>query len=260
MNIVILTVEERLYLPALFQRFLQERASDTRAIFRCPPGHRKQSTIQMIRKYRAAFGWLNSMRLARRELWARCCDRLGFSRTPGRAYSVASVANHFGVPCMSVRDVNSESFLQQLSQLRPDLIVSVSCPQIFKKPLIELPTKGCLNIHGALLPQYRGLAPSFWMMHNGEREAGVTVFFVNEAIDLGDVVEVERFPILPEETLEQFIIRSRQIHAAALLRALTKIERGDSEGRPLSAEGGSYHTFPTREAYREFRRRGRRLW
>ena len=98
------------------------------------------------------------------------------------------------------------------------------------------------------------------MMHNGEENAGVTVFFVKEAIDLGDVVETNEFPIMPDETLEKFIVRSRQIHADTLLRALRKVECGDFEARPLSAEGGSYYTFPTRQAYREFCRCGRRLW
>jgi hypothetical protein len=58
------------------------------------------------------------------------------------------------------------------------VIVSVSCPQIFKKELIELPARGCLNVHGASLPQYRGVMPSFWMLANGERQAGVSVYFV----------------------------------------------------------------------------------
>ena len=89
--------------------------------------------------------------------------------------------------------------------------MSVSCPQIFKQPLIDLPPRGCLNIHGALLPRYRGIAPSFWMMAHGEQTAGVTVFFVTRSIDLGDVVEQRQFPILPNETLSQFIVRSKQI-------------------------------------------------
>jgi methionyl-tRNA formyltransferase len=260
MNIVFLTVEERLYLPAFFHRVLAERAADTRALFLCPLKHGNQSTVQMINKYRAAFGWVNLLHLARREFRAGIRDRLNIGRRQGRFHSLASVAKHHRVECEVVTDVNAESFHRRLRDIETDLLVSVSCPQIFKQPLIELPPRGCLNMHGALLPKYRGLAPSFWMMLNGETEAGVTVFLVNRDIDLGDVVEVESFPIRPDETLEQFIIRSKAISADVLLRAIRKVESGACETTPLSKEGGSYHSFPTRADYRAFRRRGRRLW
>lgn len=260
MNIVFLTVEERLYLPAFFHRVLQQRAGETRAIFLCPLKHGQQSTLQMIAKYRAAFGWVNLVKLARREVRARLVDALKLGRGQGRFGSLPSVAKYHGVPCETIPDVNAPAVLQRLRDMSTDLIVSVSCPQILKKPLIDLPLRGCLNVHGSLLPRYRGLSPSFWMMRNGEDRAGVTVFFVTEAIDLGHVVEQQEFPILPEETLEQFIIRSRVIHSEALLRAIEKIERGNVPTWPLTREGGSYYSFPTRADYREFRRRGRRLW
>jgi methionyl-tRNA formyltransferase len=138
--------------------------------------------------------------------------------------------------------------------------VSVSCPQIFRRPLIELPPKGCLNMHGALLPEYRGLFPSFWMMADGRTRAGVTLFLVNEDIDAGDVIAVDEFDILPDETLEQFIIRSKRIACDTLNRAVDLIQSDAAKPRPLNKEGGSYFGFPTRQAYRRFRNKGRRLW
>lgn len=260
MNLVVLTAEERLYLPTFFQRFLQRRALQTRAIFSCPLRYGKQSTLDIIRKYRQAFGWRNTFKLARKEAYARMCDRLGVGCGNGRFYSIRAVAAKFGVPYETAADVNAESFRERLREMQTDLIVSVTCPQIFKKPLIETPRVACLNMHGALLPQYRGIAPSFWMMRHGETQAGVTVFRVNEAIDLGDAVEVESFPILPDETLEQFIVRSKAISCDVLLRAIDRIEAGTATYRPLTKEGGSYFGFPDRAAYREFRARGRRIW
>lgn len=260
MNIVFLTAEERLYYPAFFHRILQQRAPDVRAIFMCPLKLGRKSTLQMINQYRASFGWANLIKLTRREIKARLLDALKIGAARGRFYSIGSVAAQHGVPCETVTDVNAEPFLQRLRDMHTDLIVSVGCPQIFKKSLIDLPPRGCLNIHGSLLPKYRGLAPSFWMMHNGEQRAGVTVFFVNQAIDLGDAVEVEAFPILPDETLEEFIIRSKRIGSDVLLRAIQKIDDGQFETTPLGKDAGSYYTFPTRAAYRAFRRRGRRIW
>jgi methionyl-tRNA formyltransferase len=260
MNIAVLTADEPLYLPAFFHRYLAARAADTRAIFTTPSRYGQDTTLAMVRKYQRAFGWWNLLALGRRTLHAKLADRLGLGRSHGRYYSLRSAANHYGVPCESVANVNDEVFLDRLRAMKTDLVVSVSCPQIFQRPLIELPALGCLNIHGALLPHYRGIAPSFWMMARGETRAGVTVFFVSERIDIGAVVESEAFTILPEETLDEFVIRSKQIHCDVLLRALEQIEHGQHNPRPLNSAGGSYFGFPTRAAYREFRRRGRRLW
>jgi len=260
MNIVVLTADEPLYLPALFARLLQARAKDVRAVFIAPPLYGKDSTWQMLRKYTAAFGLWNVFKLARRTLAAKLADALHLGRNRGHYYSVPAAAAAFGVPCERVAQVNAPAFLDRLRALSTHLIISVSCPQIFRKPLIELPPHGCLNVHGALLPKYRGIAPSFWMMANGEEHAAVTVFFVNEDIDAGDVVEVAEFPIEPHETLEQLIIRSKRIACDTLLRAIDRVEKGRPATRPLNKEHGSYFGFPTRAAYREFRRRGRRLW
>jgi methionyl-tRNA formyltransferase len=260
MNIVILTVEERLYLPAFFAEFLRARGGDVRAIFMAPLKHGRQSTWQMIRKYQAAFGWKNTLTLARREIGARIADRLTSGRSSGRFCSIRSVARHFGIPCEVVEDVNAPAFHQRLREMKTDLIASVTCPQLFKKDLIALPPRGCLNMHGALLPHYRGLAPSFWMMKNGETRAGVTVFFVNEDIDAGEVVAVDEFPIDPDETLEAFIVRSKRISCGTLLRAIDSIERGKVQTTPLDKSKGSYFGFPQRADYLEFLRRGRRMW
>lgn len=260
MNIVCLTADEPLYLPAFFAQLLRERGQDIRAIFVVPPRYGKDSTFTMVRKYLGAFGAWNLLRLFWRVSTVKVLDRLGVGRARGRHYSLRAVAASHGVPCEWVADVNAETFLQRLRDMKTDLIVSVSCPQLFRKPLISLPPLGCLNVHGALLPQYRGIAPSFWMMANGEQKAGVTVFFVNEDIDAGDVVVVEQFDIAPNESLHDFIIRSKQIACAAVLRAIQKVGDGHVQTTPLSMKDGSYFGFPTRAAYREFRRRGRQLW
>lgn len=260
MNIVFLTADEPLYLPAFFARVLHERAADTRAIFMAPSRYGRDTTLNMVRKYTAAFGVWNLLRLLRRLVRVKLLDRLDRFRPRGQCHSVPSVAAAYAVLCELIPDVNDPAFLERLRAMGTDLVVSVSCPQLFRPPLIELPARGCLNMHGALLPKYRGIAPSFWMMASGERQAGVTVFFVNQDIDAGDIVEVEDFDIGAEESLHEFIIRSKRIACEVLLRAIQRVQSGTVQTRPMKKEEGSYFGFPTREGYREFRRRGRRLW
>jgi methionyl-tRNA formyltransferase len=260
MNIVFLTADEPIYLPRFFTRLLSRCAADTRAVFVVPSRYGKDSAFRMAKRYVAAFGVFNLVRLLWRTAKAKLFCLLKVGRSRGVYHSVPAAAQAHGIHCELVQKVNAKDFLQRLRDMKTDVIVSVSCPQIFKKALIEVPPRGCLNMHGALLPKYRGIAPSFWMMAHGETRAGVTVFFVNEDIDAGDVIEVEAFDIHPDETLDTFIVRSKEIACEALLRAIRKVADGNVSTTPLDKEKGSYFGFPTREGYREFRRRGRRLW
>ena len=129
-------------------------------------------------------------------------------------------------------DVNTREFIGELAALRPDLVVSVSCPQIFKRELIEIPPKGCLNVHGAVLPNYRGVMPSFWMLANGETTAGVTVHFVDERVDAGEVCGQAFFEIAPDESLDRFLQRSKHVAAELLMDVLARIESGTVERQP----------------------------
>lgn len=259
MRIAILTADENIYLPAFFLRLFKNR-DDIVAVFCTPPGHGKTNTrLALSKKYICAFGYWNFFHLMLRTIFTKSADVLGFSNSL-RAYSVPSAANVFRIPCELIDAVNDSAFLERLKAMEIDLIVSVSCPQIFRKNLIAIPKWGCLNIHGAPLPNYRGLLPSFWMMAKGEIEAAVTVFFVNEGIDSGDVVVMERFAIDPEESLDQFLTRSKQLHCDALVRAINLIEQGIARPYPLDTAGGSYFGFPTRADFREFRLRGRKIW
>jgi methionyl-tRNA formyltransferase len=138
--------------------------------------------------------------------------------------------------------------------------VSVSCPLIFRTPLIELPPRGILNIHGAILPHYRGVMPSFWMLANGETKAGVSIYFVNEAIDAGEVAGLRIFDIEADDTLDSFLRRSKGIAAELLLEVLGRMDDETVERRPLDLAAGSYYSWPDRGAVERFRAAGRKLW
>lgn len=259
MKIAILTANEPFYLPAFFDRFLQQRGGDVAGVFICEPVYKNQTKLSMLRRYRKTFGLWNTFVLGCRVISAKFKDKFRIGFRNRHFYSIQAAAEYYNVPVHHPQDVNSPEFIEQLKSLGVDLILSVSCPQIFKKDLIALPAMGCLNLHGADLPEYRGIMPSFWMLANEEKQAGITIFFVNAGIDTGDVAGKRIFPILPEDTLENFIIRSKQHACDLALEVIGKIENGTVERKPLEGEG-SYFGWPTREAYRRFRKSGRRLW
>jgi len=249
MKAVHLTTDDPIYLPAFYDRLLREKHADTLAVFVVPPLYRAQTPLEAAWRYARTFGIADTARLMSRVVGTKL-----------RRQSIASVCARWNVRCEEVADVNAPPFLDALRAMGPDVLVSVSCPQIFKMPLIELPPRGVLNIHGAILPHYRGVLPSFWMLANGEQQAGVTIYFVNEKIDAGDRCGLRVFDILPEDTLDSFLARSKRIAADLLIEVLVGVERGSAPREPLNLKEGSYFSWPDREAVRRFRSRGRSVW
>ena len=159
-----------------------------------------------------------------------------------------------------MRGVNAPAFPPGPRGLSPDVLISVSCPLIFRKPLIDLPPRGILNLHGAILPHYRGVMPAFRQMANGEKQAGVSIYFVNEDIDAGDLCGQRIFDIPDEDTLDSFLVRSKAVAADLLLEVLAKMENGTIASTPLNLAEGSYYKWPDAAAVEQFRKRGRKLW
>jgi methionyl-tRNA formyltransferase len=247
-NVAFLTTDDPLYLPAFFEQVLRAR-DDAFSVFVVPPLYKNQTARAAAWRYLRTFGPRAGWGLTQRVLGAKL-----------RRRSIERVCAEHSVPCELVHDVNEPAFLERLRGLGTDLIVSVSCPQIFKKNLIELPPRGCLNIHGAILPAYRGVMPSFWMLAHNEQRAGVSIFFVNEDIDAGELCGQRVFAIEPDETLDAFLRRSKRIAAELLLEVLEEVESGTAPRTPLDLAEGSYYSWPDRRAVRAFRAAGRSVW
>ena len=259
MRIAVLTMEDPLYLPRVFDRLLRARAGDIACVCACQPIYKDYTTFSMALRYRRAFGTWNLAQLAFRRGWAKLAGIARWGESKGRFRTIKRVCAAHAVRYEEPRDVNDPAFLDHLRTLGVDLIVSITCPQIFQDALIQLPAKGCLNMHGAKLPEYRGLLPSFWMLADGVEEAGVTIFQVTEKLDVGMIVGQCTFPIRDPRTLHEFIIESKEHVAALLIEVLDAVESDSVERRPMEGKG-SYRGWPTRADYRRFRSRGLTLW
>jgi methionyl-tRNA formyltransferase len=244
-----LTTDDPIYLPAFYDRVLGRRASDTLAVYVVPPLYRKQTPADAVVRYARTFGLGAAGNLAARVAGAKLSRR-----------SIAATCARWGVHCEEIANVNAPEFMDRLRSEAADVLVSVSTPQVYKQPLMEIPRLGILNIHGAILPQYRGVMPSFWMMANGEQQAGVSIYFVDERIDSGERVGLRTFEIGENETLDHFLHRSKGIAAELLLEVLDGVEQGTLERQPLDLDAGSYFSWPDADAVRRFRAAGRRLW
>ena len=156
-------------------------------------------------------------------------------------------------------DINAPPSLAHIAATAPDVIVSLASNKIFRDALLALPPRGCLNLHTAKLPKYRGLMPLFWAMANDEREVGISVFLMDKGIDTGDIVRQETFPLaaLP---MHQLIRITKIIGMKLMNQALSDIRDGTAVLMPNPDSEATRVGFPTRDDVRRFRRNGKRFF
>lgn len=173
---------------------------------------------------------------------------------------VSNVLKSAGIPTIILeKGINHPESVAILRSYNPDLLISIAGNQIFKKPIIELAPKGCLNLHTALLPKYRGLMPTFWVLKNNEKETGVSVFFVDEGIDSGPII-VQKPVVIGGLSQQELILLTKKIGMDALITAVNLIESGEYSLIENDSSKQSYFSFPTKDDVREFLNTGKRFY
>lgn len=259
MRIAFLSPDEPFYLPEFYRLVLGALTPEHEVrVVVVPPTYKNTSKTELGVRYARTFGLGEAAYLSFKVAYYRARDLLNGSGGD-RHYSLEAVLNRYRIPFVRETDVNGRENIERLRKWGTDLIISVSCPQIFKRELIDLPPRGCLNLHGSLLPDYRGVMPAFWVLSNNEKEAGITLFFVNERIDAGDVLVQRRYRILPEHTLDSLIRHSKAVGAEMVVEGVRKIDRGAPETFPLDLSGGNYYGWPGRQDVKRFLGHGRRF-
>lgn len=129
-----------------------------------------------------------------------------------------------------VRVKTDEAFYNNIKALNPDLIIVVAFGQILPENILEIPKLGCINIHGSLLPKYRGAGPIQWSVINGESVTGVTIMYMDKGMDTGDMLYKKEIHLDPKETSQTLHDKMMYIGAEALKEAMPLIVAG-GEGR-----------------------------
>jgi methionyl-tRNA formyltransferase len=137
------------------------------------------------------------------------------------------MAERFGLPVLQPARMKDPAFLARLRVLKPDMIIVVAFGRILPPEILDLPPRGCINLHASLLPKYRGAAPIQWAIINGEQETGVTTIRMDPGMDTGDILLHERVSILPEDTAGSLSVRLAERGADLMLRTLKGIESGE---------------------------------
>lgn len=258
MRVLLLTSDEPLYLPRYLEPILRERGGDVARVVVAPfPGDALGSARRQLRALGPSAGLRLGARYARGRLLEALPADLGRTIT-GRHHSVESVARHHDVPVETVEDVNALGFLERVRRLDPDVVLSIVAGQRVGAALRERPDHA-INVHGSLLPKYRGRATAFWPLYYGDEETGVTAHLLTEEWDAGPIVEQRSFPIGPEDTVHDVYRRIADVGSTLALDVLDAVEDGSIEVRPNLTTEADYYSLPSTAERREFLRRGNRF-
>lgn len=249
------------YLPRVLDKYLREFHESTAGINIQSVAQGKRGVVQTALDLYRMYGFRYFQWKLRSYIWRKLQgkivnDLLGSTR---RCYSIAAVAKKYGVPVTVGGDVNSEEFRAHLRQKGVQFIVSISGTQYYGRKLREQCSHGIVNCHGALLPRYRGLMPSFWTLCNGECEGGVSVHLVDAKIDNGPIIVQKRYRIHPHDSLEDVMERSKDLAAEAIIECVRLVESGEYSLMSNDEAQATHFSMPTPEDVRKFRAAGRRF-
>lgn len=173
---------------------------------------------------------------------------VGRSRSVLQSSPVKQIAVDEGLPVFQPERPRGDEFLADLARLEPDLSVVVAYGHILPKTVIDLPSRGTVNIHGSLLPALRGAAPIQAAIRNGLTETGVTIMRMVPALDAGPIILQARTPVLEDETYGELSLRLSELGALTLIEALSLMELGGSPEEPQNDAIATYASKIDRHA------------
>ena len=257
LRVVVMTQNDRFFIPRNIYK-----AAQVCQLLEVVEVDCKSSLDNKLGDYYKWFGFMQCAKMGVKTIWRegqKYMDRLfGYKLYQGFC-SVGDVAKAMGVKHRVINDSNDANFVQHIRELAPDLIVSFSAPQIIKEELLSLPKHGIINVHGSLLPDYRGCLPSFWYIFNGEKLGGATVHYMSAKIDDGAILKQGSVDISDCKSMFQLMEKTKTLGGELIVQTIEDIAAGTVQERPNKVDEGRYFTWPTTEQAKEFLKKGCRL-
>lgn len=177
-------------------------------------------------------------------------ETFNISYSPGGVKNVlytdmAAAADRHGIPSYVMREKMTEAgLLDAISTWKPDFILVIGWYHMVPRKLRERARLGCAGVHASLLPRYRGGAPLVWAMINGERETGVSLFYLGDGVDDGDLIAQQSFEIAPADTIAEVLAKCEEATVSVLRRFVPMVAAGNA---PRIRQDASQATvFPQR--------------
>ena len=151
-----------------------------------------------------------------------------------------TTCSRFNILFKRINKINSDSFFLELSELKIDLIVICHFQKLISSRIINLPLLGCINLHPSLLPYYRGMSPQHYPIIKGESETGITVHYVDEGIDTGDIILQKKIVIDNEDYVSDLQKKMKSIYSTIIVEVIDKIETKNLNNTVQKHLKGSY--------------------
>ena len=257
LRVIVMTQNDRFFIPTNIRK-----ASDVCEIIEVVQVNCKHSLENKTKEYFKWFGFWQCAKMGVVSIWYKLknvFDAIFGYKIHKGSHSVKGVAKCIKSPFRIITNSNAPDFVQHVRELNPDLIISYSAPQIIKEELLSVPKFGIINVHGSLLPDYRGCFPSFWYLFNDEILGGATVHYMSAKIDDGSIIEQGSVDISDCKSMFQVMKKTKHLGGELMVKAIQDIANNEVSARPNDTSKGKYYTWPTVEQGKEFRKRGKKL-
>ena len=146
--------------------------------------------------------------------------------------SVAELGCRYGIPVYAPESVNHPIWVGRIKSMAPDILFSFYFREMLSEEILSLAKHGAVNLHGSLLPKYRGRVPLNWALINGEKEAGVTLHYMTAKADAGDIIDQEAFAIADSDDIKSVFCKAVRAAETVLARSLPRLADGTADRRP----------------------------
>ena len=259
MKIVILTQADDFFIPININAILRDSGAETVLVAVIDS---KGSLANKKSYFLKGFGYLSSARYALKivnQKFQDFIDRIFSWKIHAGIKSMNSICKKNGIPLIKIADPNEESFLNTLRSLEVDLVVSYSAPVVFKEKLLKLPAHGCINLHCSLLPNYAGLMPSFWVLHDNQSTTGATVHYMDTKIDNGKIINQIKVDLEPTDTVVDVIRKTKFVGGKLIVESIKQMVAGSVKPMDNNLEGKNYHSWPKEKDFKKFRENGKKF-
>lgn len=160
---------------------------------------------------------------------------------------IKECALQHNIPVLQPAKVREPEFVEELRKYQPDLIAVTAFGQILTEDILSIPKYGCINVHGSLLPKYRGAAPMQWAIIDGETVTGITTMYMAKGLDSGDMLLKGEVEITPEDTFATVHDKMAVVGANLLVETLQKLENGTLQREEQNHDAATYAPMLTKE-------------
>lgn len=257
MKIWIVTMEDPLYTVDFIKEIIEGRSKDIAGITLAKGDRLKIGKKKSKKEYLFSLLLIMGLRTYIWSVFKTLIFKLRKKINPNTG--LKEFGEKYGIPVSYTTNPNSKEFLNMLRENKVDVIINQS-QFIIKKPFLESAKIGVLNRHNALLPKNRGRLTPFWVLYNKDQESGVSIHFVDEGIDSGDIVVQKRFEVPQNASFKKIVSINYSLAGKAMLEALDKLERGDQNYLENPDSQATYNTIPTMNEAWSYRKTRLFMW